>query len=468
MAKWYYYDNNGEKQGPIRGRQLKELARLGIIAPGTLLETEKGKTTLARNARNLTFPMEGQFETPPLLPRVSPFSDVISEVPEPMVMAEDDLEQVLHEELFSSPQDDQESEIGISPSEPTKKTFFGKYEIREMIGTGGMGNVFSAWDTELRREVTVKVLNERAMKKEHFRERFLNEARITGRLEHSGIVPVYYLDYDQQGMPYYVMRMLEGRTLSQLIAQYHHSKVTASTPEMLRKLLQHFINVCHTIAYAHDHFVVHRDIKPKNIMLGGYGETMVIDWGLAKVLNKTSDDSLQEADASSEDAPAASEPTDEFDGDFTLVTNRLGTAGYQSPEYLRTGISQPSDDIYALGITLYTLMCDRLPHKVIRNSPGLLEKQTVPPKPPHLLNPHVDRPLSAVCLCAMAVDTEKRYPRADRLAADLQRWLDGESVSVYRMNRKEAVETFLKKRAASFAIPLIAFLIGFLMAWLVF
>ena len=472
MANWYYYDNSGQKQGPIRGRQLKNLARNGIITPRTFIETEDGRITLAGNAQNLPFPPifpEFPEEVQPKQPVVDPASPPISESLELMVHADDDFDQHLNEELFSPQQADSDTEIGLTLQRPTKKKLLGKYEILEKIGKGGMGNVFAAWDTELLREVTVKVLNERGMKEEHFKERFLNEARITGRLEHSGIVPIYYLDYDHRGMPYYVMRMLEGRTLMQLIQQYHHSKVTSPSPELLRKLLQHFINVCHTIAYAHDHFILHRDIKPKNIMLGGYGETMVIDWGLAKILTGSTVGSPSASDdVSVEDVSADAETDDDHAGDLTRAAGRVGTAGYQSPEYLRSGISRPSDDIYALGVTLYQLLCDRLPYKVFENSPGLLEKMTIPPKAPHLLNPHVNRQLSAVCLCAIAAEPDKRYPRVERLAADLQRWLDGITVSVYRMNKKEAFAVFLKRKATKFIIPLIAFLAGVLLAWRLF
>ena len=356
---------------------------------------------------------------------------------------------------------------GPEAPQPSKKIFLGKYEIREKIGEGGMGNVFAAWDPELQREVTVKTLNKRGRKHDHSKERFLNEARITGKLEHSGIVPLYHLDYDSRGIPYYVMRLLEGRTLLQLIDQYHHSKITKSSPESLRELLRHFIDVCQTIAYAHHHFVVHRDIKPGNIMLGGYGETMVIDWGLAKILAGCPVDDSSKDDSPEDNSTADSTSPEKDSPDLTMIGGRLGTLGFQSPEYLRNGISRFSDDIYALGVTLYYLLCDRMPYKV-QDRRGLFEKMTTPPTPPHLHNPHVDRPLSAICLCAMAPDREKRYPTADRLAVDLQHWLDGEPVSVYRMNWKEKTKILLRKEATRIGISLVAFLAGALFVRLIF
>ena len=425
----------------------------------------------------------------------SPILPQNSEQPEPSADADGDFE--LHPPVIASPpqesplatpdeaiinavvaDDDEEKEeegVNVStllapsesaPPKTPKKIFLGKYEIREKIGEGGMGNVFVAWDSELQREVTIKTLNQRGKKHDRFKERFLNEARITGKLEHSGVVPLYHLDYDSKGVPYYVMRLLEGRTLLKLIDQYHHSKIAASSPERLRELLRHFIDVCQTIAYAHDHFVVHRDIKPANVMLGGYGETVVIDWGLSKVLGGNA------ADASVDDIPedhsaAGPAPPEEDTPNLTMAGGRLGTFGYQSPEYLRSGISRFSDDIYALGVTLYYLLSDRMPYKV-QDHRGLFEKMTTPPVPPHLHNPHVDRPLSAICLCAMAADPEKRYPTAARLAADLQCWLDGETVSVYRMNWKERAKNLLKKEAARIGITLGAFLAGALFVRLLY
>ena len=368
----------------------------------------------------------------------------------------------LIESFTDSSETDAEFAIGIlstavAPVGPQKKPILGKYEIREKIGEGGMGNVFAAWDTVLHREVAVKILNELGRKSNRFKERFLNEARITGQLEHSGIVPIYHFDYDWRGLPYCVMRMLEGRTLAQGIEQYHRSQVAAYSPETLRELLRHFIDACQTIAYAHDNFIVHRDIKPKNIMFGGYGETMVIDWGLAKKLKGKTDD---DDDFPGDDADT-SEPSDNLLG-LTIVGNRVGTAGYQSLEYLRSGISRPSDDIYALGVTLYCLLCNRLPYKMPENHHGLFEILASLPPPPHLINPHIDRQLSAVCLCALASEAEKRYGRAEQLAADLQRWLDGKTVSVYRMNWKEKTARLLRKKAARIGIPLAAFLLGIL------
>ncbi|MDR2116008.1 MAG: serine/threonine protein kinase [Planctomycetaceae bacterium] len=371
------------------------------------------------------------------------------------------------------------SAITPSPSGFPKKPLevihperIGKYEIREKIGSGGMGTVFYAWDTQLQRNVTIKTLNKKSRQQKHYKERFINEARITGKLVHSGIIPIYSLDYDNQEEPYYVMRFLEGQTFEQLITQYHNLKGPLHTPEELRRLIRHFINVCQTMAYVHDHHVVHRDIKPSNIMLSGYGETIILDWGLAKILtnenNKEPDGNNLDNDFENENDLETENnfETENKNIDLTLAGGRVGTLGFQSPEYLRDGINRTSDDIYALGVTLYYLLSNKLPYKLSRDHRGIFEILMTPPLPPHLHNAHVSRSLSAICLCALAFDKTKRYSSVSQLAADLQCWLDGNTVAVYRMNWKEKIELLIQKNAVLFGAVIVAFSLGIFLTYL--
>jgi serine/threonine protein kinase len=348
----------------------------------------------------------------------------------------------------------------------------GCYEIREKIGSGGMGTVFYAWDTRLQRKITIKTLNKKNRRNKSYEERFINEARITGKLVHSGVIPIYSLDYDTQGEPYYVMRLLEGQTFEQLIAQYHNLKGTHHTIEELKRLIRHFINVCQTITYAHDHHVVHRDIKPSNIMLSGYGETIILDWGLAKILAPEQNESTNTNSSNEFDNDlnnfsnklngdiSGNFETDEKTFDLTLAGGRVGTLGFQSPEYLRDGNSRYSDDIYALGVTLYFLLSNKLPYKVSRDHRGVFDLLLTPPSPPHLENAHVSRPLSAICHCALAFDPQKRYTSAAHLAADLQCWLDGNNVSVYRMSWQEKLELLMQKNVILFGAIVVSFVLG--------
>jgi serine/threonine protein kinase len=377
------------------------------------------------------------------------------------------------------------------PSETAPLERIGKYEIREKIGSGGMGTVFYAWDTQLQRNVTIKTLNKRSRQHKYYKERFINEARITGKLVHSGVIPIYSLDYDDQEEPYYVMRFLEGQTFEQLITQYHNLKGPLHTQEELRRLIRHFINVCQTMAYVHDHHVVHRDIKPSNIMLSGYGETIILDWGLAKILTAENNDSNNKTDSKNFSNNFSNNFNNDFNNDFsnnvendfgndfenemetedkkldlTLAGGRVGTLGFQSPEYLRNGMSGISDDIYALGVTLYYLLSNKLPYKLSRDHRGIFDILMTPPQPPHLHNSHVSRSLSAICLCALAFDKTKRYSSVVQLAADLQRWLDGKTVTVYRMNRQEKIELLIRKNALLLGVFFVAFGLGIFLTYL--
>src|SRR5262249_23972253 len=155
----------------------------------------------------------------------------------------------------------------------------GRFTIERVHAQGGLGQVSVARDEKLRRQVALKEI--RVDRRDAAaRRRFLVEASITGRLEHPGIVPIYTLEENADGEPYYVMRFIEGRTLGGAIQSYHQEP----TPLSFRELLQRFVSMCQTIAYAHSRGVIHRDLKPANVMLGDYGETLVVDWGLAKEL----------------------------------------------------------------------------------------------------------------------------------------------------------------------------------------
>src|SRR5207245_1913930 len=181
-----------------------------------------------------------------------------------------------------------------------------RYEVLRFHAKGGLGEVHVARDEELHREVALKRLQALHARNPHSRTRFLREAAITSRLEHPSIVPVHSMGQDADGCPFYAMRFIQGKTLQEAIEQLHARKnsresLPIADPQMpgsetppdpfsrsldLRQLLSRFVTVCNTIAYAHSKGIVHRDIKPHNIMLGPYGETLVVDWGLAKEMTE--------------------------------------------------------------------------------------------------------------------------------------------------------------------------------------
>ena len=167
-----------------------------------------------------------------------------------------------------------------------------RFRVLRPLAAGGLGKVSIARDLELNREVALKELLDRHADDPNSRARFLQEAEITGRLEHPGVVPIYGLGQYADGRPFYVMRFIRGDSLAQAIVRFHReasSGWTAPSDQLqLRRLLARMIDVCNAVEYAHSRGVLHRDLKPGNVMLGAYGETLVVDWGLAKPLGKAS------------------------------------------------------------------------------------------------------------------------------------------------------------------------------------
>src|SRR6476620_7135791 len=186
---------------------------------------------------------------------------------------------------------------------------------------GGLGEVFRGTDPELNRTVAVKRLQDRHADDPGSRRRVLVEAEVTARLEHPGVVPVYALYREAGGRPAYAMRFVQGSTLWDAVRAYHAGP---PDPVAFRRLLQSFLQVCQTVAYAHSRGVIHRDLKPQNILLGKFGETLVVDWGLAKVVGRP-EDALSEATEATRVPGAGS-------GDETAMGSAVGTPAYMSPE----------------------------------------------------------------------------------------------------------------------------------------
>lgn len=300
--------------------------------------------------------------------------------------------------------------------EPESSQKIGRYIPRGAIGKGGMGKLISVWDTHLHREVALKQVDKNSGSTfANSKARLIQEARIAGSLTHPNIIPIYSLEYDEEGDPFYTMQLLEGSSFAFKIKQYHHGKIKNVT---LRELLRHFVVVCRMIAYAHEKGILHRDIKPSNIYLDGFGKPYVIDWGLAKPATQFGETELNDMETT---VGEAEHETDDGNVDLTMAGKLVGTYCFQSPEYRRTRQSQRSDDVYALGVTLYYVLCGKLPYGRTDIRHG---KQKELPKISKTLNKEVDVPLAAICLKSLEYDVSKRYKSADELADLIEAWLD--------------------------------------------
>jgi serine/threonine-protein kinase len=320
------------------------------------------------------------------------------------------------------------------PGEESRPASSGvRFRILRFHDRGGLGDVFIAEDEELHREVALKQIREPHAHDESSRCRFVAEAEITGRLEHPGIIPIYGLGHYDDGRPFYAMRFIKGDSLKEAIRRFHEAdqapgRNSSERSLAFRQLLRRFLDVCNAVGYAHSRGVLHRDLKPGNVLLGPYGETLVVDWGLAKVVGRASDNS---------DPPDVDEPLVPPSGSgvgSTLPGSMIGTPAYMSPEQARGDLERlgPASDVYSLGATLYHLLSG---HAAFENTDlGTIRAKIIRGEfqPPRQVNASVPPALEAVCLKAMAPRAEGRYASPRALAGEIEHWLADEPVACHR------------------------------------
>jgi serine/threonine protein kinase len=305
-----------------------------------------------------------------------------------------------------------------------------RYRILRPHARGGLGEIFVALDQELHREVALKEIKEERAHDSVSRGRFLLEAEITGGLEHPGIVPVYGLGQYSDGRPFYAMRFIKGDNLKEAIRRFHEAEKPGRDPGerslALRDLLRRFVDVCNAVAYAHSRGVLHRDLKPGNIMLGKYGETLIVDWGLAK--------SVGRSDQTRTTEESTWQPSSGSDWAATVMGTVIGTPAYMSPEQAagRLDLLGPASDIYSLGAMLYALLTGTPPFDESDRAELLQQVQRGAWRPPRQVKPNTPAALDAICRKAMALRPEDRYATALALAADVEHWLADEPVTAYR------------------------------------
>jgi serine/threonine protein kinase/Tfp pilus assembly protein PilF len=320
-------------------------------------------------------------------------------------------------------------------SEPTRAGTAVRYRILRAHARGGLGEVFVAEDQELHREVALKEIVREYAADHRSRSRFLVEGEITGNLEHPGVVPVYGLGTYQDGRPFYAMRFIRGESLKEAIRRFHDSDVpgrdTGERSLAFRQLLRRFIDVCNAVAYAHSRGVIHRDLKPGNVMLGRFGETLVVDWGLAKV--GVTDQEASSAKGTEEHGERAVQPRSGSQAEPTQLGAALGTPEYMSPEQAsgRHDEVGPASDVYSLGATLHTLLTGRAPAVGAAVGKGRLKAHRGEVSSPRQVKRVVPAALEAICRKAMALRPDDRYFSALSLAADIEHWLADEPVAAY-------------------------------------
>lgn len=380
---------------------------------------------------------------------------------------------------FSESEDERRRAGAGSSASKILSSQAGRYELGEVVATGGQGVILDATDVNVRRSVAMKVLRDPGKASDRQVARFIHEARITGQLEHPGIVPLHELGVDAGGKAFYTMKMVQGRDLECLLARIRQGDTRTIGDYPLSHLLTIFQKICDAIAFAHARGVIHRDLKPANIMVGDYGEVLVMDWGLAKVLPRAE---LGDAEPPAEPpdqpktATATVDPMRE-DADAQIMATMdgtvMGTPAYMAPEQALGKILELDErtDVYALGAILYNILTLNAPITG-DNVRELLDKAAAGDMPTptdfnpqgttaklehgpgkiaplgHLPGQRIPQSLAAVAMKALATAPPDRYQSVGDLQADVTAYQNGFATSAEAAGPLTLLKLFLKRHLA--------------------
>ncbi|MAB78742.1 MAG: hypothetical protein CMJ89_05245 [Planctomycetes bacterium] len=357
----------------------------------------------------------------------------------------------------------------------TRTSSSARYTLGGEVGRGGMGAVLEVWDVDLQRKLAMKVVLEQdhpgsvSTANSMAVARFLEEAQVTGQLDHPGIVPVHELGLDEQKRVYFTMRLVRGRPLDEIIELVRDGREGWNVVRGLGV----FLKVCEAMAYAHSKGVIHRDLKPANIMVGRFGEVYVMDWGVARVLGSDQksgapalrrDPTVQLAPVRTARASGRDEGT--ADPLMTREGSVIGTPYFMPVEQARGDFEKVDarSDVYALGAMLYQLLTGLLPYqksKQERNHPHAVLAMALngPPLPIHELAPRASAELSAICNKAMARQREDRYADMFELSEDLRAYLENRVVRAYATGPLVELRKWVVRNKAVAVAGLLGFLL---------
>ena len=315
-----------------------------------------------------------------------------------------------------------------------------RYKIGEIIGSGGNSTVVEAYDRDLQRKVAVKLLKAKYHKNKRAVGRFLNEARITARLQHPGVVPVYETGFIGDKDFFFSMKKVEGDTFRDIIN-------VKSSERKFSKLFDIFFTLCETMAFAHDKGITHRDLKPENIMIESFGSILIMDWGLAKDMNDGFDDSFKDDD----------EISNRFDVnqnvELTMTGEISGTPSYMSPEQalgMMNKMNQRSD-VFSLGVILYEIIAGFNPFSKDKNNNfraifEAVKHETPPPLEKDFKGKSVRKELAAICMKCLEKLPDDRYQNAEELYKDLKNFRGNRPVSAFRTGVREELSKWMERQ----------------------